>query len=162
MKASIKTWVRNECSETYKEFKNFEEFKSYDFTPNKSISLYAEDDSGDCLHINAFPNRTGQSPANYDYAVTHIFNNGQNDIKLIPDGTDPNTIDSHDNIYITKELMLEAVRYYFEKGDLNPNLRWWYKYDPAYLTDMDRDEMNREIEELFEIHGDPFNGAPLR
>lgn len=55
MKAIIKTWVRNDCSETHKEFKNFEEFKSYDFTPDKSISLYAVNDSGDCLHINAFP-----------------------------------------------------------------------------------------------------------
>lgn len=55
MKATVKTWVRNECSETRQEFKNFEEFKSYDFTPNKSISLYAVDDSGDCLHIKVFP-----------------------------------------------------------------------------------------------------------
>ena len=161
MKATVKTWVRNECSETHKEFKNFEEFKSYDFTSNKSISLYAGDEKGDCLLINIFPDRTQRSPANYDYAVTLILDKEQKDIKLIPDGTDPDTINSRDNIYVTKELMLEAVRHYFEKGELNPNLHW-HEFDPVILTDDEREEMNREMEELFEKHGDPFNREPLR
>lgn len=161
MKATVKTWVQNECSETHKEFKNFEEFKSYDFTPNKSISLYAGDEKGDCLLINIFPDRTQQSPANYDYSVTLILDKEQKDIKLIPDGTDPDTINSRDNIYVTKELMLEAVRYYFDKKELNPNL-YWHEFAPVILTDEEREEMNREMEDLLEKHGDPFNGEPLR
>lgn len=161
MKATVKTWVRNECSETYKEFKNFEEFKSYDFTPNKSISLYAGDGKEDCLLINIFPDRTQRSPANCEYAVTLIWNTGQKDIKLIPDGTAPDAIDSRDNIYVTKELMLEAVGYYFEKGELNPNLHW-HEFAPVILTDEEREQMNREMEDLLEKHGDPFNGEPLR
>lgn len=161
MKATVKTWVRNECSETYKEFKNFEEFKSYDFTPNKSISLYTGDGKEDCLLINAFPDRTQRSPANCEYAVTLIWNTGQKDIKLIPDGTAPDAIDSRDNIYVTKELMQEAVGYYFEKGELNPNLHW-HEFAPVILTDDEREEMNREMEDLLEKHGDPFNGEPLR
>jgi hypothetical protein len=161
MKATVKTWVRNECSETHKEFKNFEEFKSYDFTSNKSISLYAGDEKGDCLLINIFPDRTQRSPANYDYAVTLILDKEQKDIKLIPDGTDPDTINSRDNIYVTKELMLEAVRYYFDKEELNPNL-YWHEFAPVILTDEEREEINREMEELFEKHGDPFNREPLR
>ncbi len=161
MKATVKTWVQNECSETRKEFKNFEEFKSYDFTPNKSISLYAGDGKEDCLHINIFPDRTQRSPANCEYAVTFIWNTGQKDIKLIPDGTDPDAIDSRDNIYVTKELMLEAVGYYFEKGEFNPN-QHWHEFDPVILTDEEREQMNRKMEELFEKHGDPFNGEPLR
>ena len=182
MKATVKTWVRNECSETHKEFKNFEEFKSYDFTSNKSISLYAGDEKGDCLLINIFPDRTQRSPANYDYAVTLILDKEQKDIVFLDiempgvDGIyvgnelkaeNRNVIifvvtsNSRDNIYVTKELMLEAVRYYFDKEELNPNL-YWHEFAPVILTDEEREEINREMEELFEKHGDPFNREPLR
>lgn len=161
MKATITTWVKTEHSQTTKEFKNFEEFKSYDFTPNNSISLYTGDMEERYLHLIAFPDRTLLNTSNFEYTVTLILYKPQRDIKLIPKGTDLNTVKPGDSIYVTKELMLEAVAYFFKNDELNPDLHW-HIITPVNLTDAERENMNREMTEYFEKYGDPFNGEPLQ
>ena len=163
MKATITTnWGTADSSDTPREFQNFDEFKSYDFTPNKSISLFTGDPKDRYLHLHAFPNRNMENTSVFEYTVTLISHIAEKDIKLIPAGADPQTIERGDNVYVTKDLMLNAVEHFFkENGALNPQLRW-HVYNPVYLTDAERDEMDRSIKEMTEKHGDIFSGEPVK
>lgn len=162
MKATITTnWGTADSSDTPREFQNFDEFKSYDFTPNKSISLFTGDPKDCYLYLHAFPALPLQNPLIFDYDVTLIQYKKGKDLKLIPEGTDLDSIGRLDNIYVNKELMLRAVEYFFENGGLNPQLHW-HEFDAVYLTDAERDEMDRSIKEMTEKHGDIFSGEPFK
>lgn len=156
MKAIITTWERNDRSEFTKELKKFEEFKDYVFTPNMSITLFADRLEKGYLHLNAFPDRTSQISLNYEYAVTLFAEKIHT--KLLPPDIEPDSVDTDNNIYVAKELMLEAVEYYFRKYTFNPLLRW-KEYIPHVLTTGEREDIDKQLQEMFDKYGDPFNGT---
>lgn len=143
-----------------REFKDFEEFKTFDFTGNTSVILYFHDT------VSAMPCMNEQGSMGLDIRlrenrylhITHFIETptlysvlSRNDFSdtlcsLQPADRKREEIVGDTMIgFVEYELMMEAVEYYFFQGDMKPSLFWFCWVDEP-LTDKQRKILKRKVE----------------